>query len=81
MDDSQGKWKKNIIAQFLILFSVIMLMFFAIEVMPLNVGPKHIPWHEIPAHMKNRLPVVLMIAAAGAAFIVARNRGNPGNKK
>ena len=51
-----------------------MAMFFAIEVMPLNFGPKHIPWREIPSHIKHRLPVVLMIAAAGAGFIVVRNR-------
>jgi hypothetical protein len=81
MKEPQNNWKRNSAVQFLILFSVIMLMFFAIEVLPLNVGPKHIPWHEIPSHIKHRLPVVLMIAAAGAAFIVIRNRGNPGNKK
>jgi hypothetical protein len=73
--------KKNKIAQFLILFFVILLMFFAIEVLPLNVGPKHLPWREIPSHIRHRLPVVLMIAAAGAGFIVIRNRGTSDTKK
>lgn len=70
--------KKNKFVQFLILFIVIMGMFFVIEVLPLNYGPKHIPWREIPSHIKHRLPVVLMIAAAGAGYIVIRNRGNQG---
>ena len=73
--------KKNKIVQFLILFFVIMLMFFIIEVLPLNYGPKHIPWREVPSHIRHRLPVVLMIAAAGAGFIVLRNRGNTNGKK
>jgi DNA mismatch repair protein MutH len=73
--------KKNKIVQFLILFSVIMVMFFAVEVMPLNFGPKHIPWRAIPSHIRHRLPVVLMIAAAGSAYIVIRTRGNPAEKK
>jgi hypothetical protein len=73
--------KKNKVVQFLILFSVIILMFFAIEVLPLNVGPKHIPWREVPSHIRHRLPVVLMIAAAGAGFIVVRNRGYTNGKK
>jgi hypothetical protein len=73
--------KKNKIVQFLILFFVIILMFFAIEVMPLNFGPKHIPWREIPSHIRHRLPVVLMIAAAGAGYIVVRNRGTASGKK
>jgi cytochrome b561 len=73
--------KKNKIVQFLILFFVIMLMFFAVEVLPLNYGPKHIPWREIPSHIQHRLPVVLMIAAAGAGYIILRSRGNPTDKK
>jgi hypothetical protein len=73
--------KKNKIVQFLILFFVIMLMFFAVEVLPLNYGPKHIPWREIPSHIRHRLPVVLMIAAAGAGYIIVRSRGNPTGKK
>jgi hypothetical protein len=73
--------KKNKIVQFLILFFVIMLMFFAVEVLPLNYGPKHIPWREIPSHIQHRLPVVLMIAAAGAGYIIVRSRGNPTDKK
>jgi hypothetical protein len=73
--------KKNKLVQFLILFLVIMVMFFAIEVLPLNFGPKHIPWHEIPSHIQRRLPVVVMIAFAGAAYIVVRNRGTPDDKK
>jgi hypothetical protein len=72
--------KKNKIVQFLILFFVILLMFFAIEVLPLNFGPKHIPWRAIPSHIRRRLPVVLMIAAAGSAYIVIRNRGTPSDK-
>lgn len=73
--------KNNKLVQFLILFSVIMVMFFAIEVLPLNFGPKHIPWKDIPSHIQRRLPVVLMIAAAGAGYIVVRSSGNPTNKK
>jgi hypothetical protein len=56
-------------------------MFFAIEVLPLNFGPKHIPWREIPSHIQHRLPVVLMIALAGAAYVVVRNSGNSSEKK
>jgi hypothetical protein len=73
--------RKNKFVQFFILFFIIIMMFFLIEVMPLNYGPKHIPWREIPSHIQHRLPVVLMIAAAGAAFIVIRTRGNPTDKK
>jgi TRAP-type C4-dicarboxylate transport system permease small subunit len=73
--------RKNKIVQFLILFFVIILMYFAIEVLPLNYGPKHVPWREVPSHIRHRLPVVLMIAAAGAAFTVVRNRGNTNGKK
>jgi hypothetical protein len=73
--------KKNKVVQFLILFTVIMVMFFLIEVLPLNVGPKRIPWRAIPSHISRRLPVVLMIAVAGSAYIVVRNRGTPTDKK
>jgi len=73
--------RKNKLVQFLILFVVIIFMFFAIEVLPLNFGPKHIPWREIPSHIQHRLPVVLMIALAGAAYVVVRNSGNSSEKK
>jgi len=61
---------KTKITQFIILFLIIMLMYFAIEVLPLNLGQKHIPWSEIPAHIRQRLPIMLLIACAAAAYIV-----------
>ena len=81
MTNSSGDWKRNKLVRFLILFCVIMAMFFAVEVLPLNFGPKHIPWRDIPSHIRRRLPVVVVIAVAGAAYVVVRNRGNTGEKK
>jgi hypothetical protein len=80
MSEEKISWKNRKPIQFLLMFCVIMIMYFLIEVLPLNVGTKHIPWHEIPQHIQQRLPVVILIALAAAAVLVVKQK-NPGGKK
>jgi hypothetical protein len=77
MSDEPKSWKSRKPAQFALLFCLVMIMFFVIEVLPLNLGAKHIPWHEIPSHIQHRLPVVILIALAAAALLVAKQPKKP----
>jgi hypothetical protein len=71
---------KTKLGQFAIMFALMMLMFFAIEVVPLHFGAKQIPWGQVPAHLQKRLPVMLLIAGAAAAWLVFV-KNNQHNKK
>jgi hypothetical protein len=74
MPGEPKSWKNRKPAQFLLLFCLVMLMFFVIEVLPLNLGARHIPWHDIPSHIQRRLPVVVLIALAAAAVLVVKQK-------
>ncbi len=74
MAESQEPAKKNRIQQFAILFFVIILMFFFIEVAPLHFGPKQMPWQEIPMHLKHRIPIILLIAISAAGYLTFSNK-------
>ncbi len=79
MSNTPRPWKNRKLIQFALLFCLVMLMYFVVEVLPLNVGVRHIPWHEIPMHIRNRLPVVVAIALVAAAMLVIKQR-NPDGK-
>jgi hypothetical protein len=81
MSEEKKSWKNRKPIQFILMFCVIMGMFFVIEVVPLNMGARHIPWSEIPSHIHARLPMVVMIALAAAAYIVVVKQRNTGGKK
>jgi len=77
MADSPETPQKNRIQQFAIMFFIIIAMFFFIEVVPLHFGAKHMPWQEIPLHLKNRIPVILLIALAAAGYITFGKNKQP----
>ncbi len=79
MANEKKSWKNRKPVQFVLMFGIVMLMYFAIEVVPLNVGSKHIAWRDIPSHIQHRLPVVVLIALAAAAMLVVKQK-NPGGK-
>ena len=48
---------------------LVFALFFAIEILPLHFGPKRIPWPEILPLVKERVPIMTLIAF-GVAFLV-----------
>jgi hypothetical protein len=81
LSEEINSWKNKKPIRFLLMFCMIMGLYFLIEVLPLNFGTKHIPWSEIPAHIQARLPIVVMIALAAAAYIVTVKQRNTSGKK
>jgi|GEM_PF-6332239 hypothetical protein len=79
MQEEKKSWKNRKPVQFVLLFCLVMMTYFVIEVLPLNVGSKHIPWSRIPSHIQHRLPVIVLIALAASAVLVAKQK-NPGEK-
>ncbi len=72
-------WKNRKSVQFALLFCLVMIMYFVIEVLPLNMGPRHVPWSQIPSQIQHRLPVVVLIALAASVVLVVKQK-NPGGK-
>ncbi|MBD3322110.1 MAG: hypothetical protein GF350_13510 [Chitinivibrionales bacterium] len=64
------------IVRILIIFSLIIILFFAIEIIPLYFGPAHMPWNELINIVQKRLPKIVLIAAAAAIFIGTGNRSD-----
>jgi hypothetical protein len=58
--------------QFALLFCIIIIMYVAIEVLPLTAGQKHLSFHDLLAQIRHRLPVILLIAAAASAYLTMK---------
>jgi hypothetical protein len=56
-------------ARFAIIFIIVLLLFFAIEIAPLHFGPAHLSWPDLIPEIRQRLARILLIA--GAIGIVA----------
>ncbi len=66
--------KSDTLARIVAAFVIILGLFFVIEILPLHFGEKQIPWHELPAEIKTRLPRILAIAAIASAYIGTAKR-------
>ncbi len=79
VSEEKKSWKNRKPVQFALLFCLVMITYFVIEVLPLNLGSKHIPWSRIPSHIQHRLPLVVLIALAVSTVLVVKQK-NPGEK-
>nr|CAI78691.1 hypothetical protein [uncultured Gammaproteobacteria bacterium] len=50
-------------------FVLILVLFVCIEILPLYVGPKHLPFDLLWKEFTDRLPRMLLIALAAAIFL------------
>ncbi|MBD3344510.1 MAG: hypothetical protein GF401_05560 [Chitinivibrionales bacterium] len=55
-----------------VVFILIIVIFFFIEILPLHFGPRQIPWEGLIPVIKSKLPRITLIAAAAAVFISLR---------
>jgi peptidoglycan/LPS O-acetylase OafA/YrhL len=58
----------------LMLAAMVILLFFCIEILPFHFGPKHLPWPELIPHIKQRMPVIVLIAVAVALWVGMREQ-------
>jgi hypothetical protein len=55
-----------------VIFFVVIMLFLVIEIAPLHFGQQQIPFDQLGPEIKKRLPRILLIALAVAAFLSTR---------
>jgi hypothetical protein len=58
----------------IVFFLLIIAIFFCIEILPLCWGQR-LPWPQVLAELKSRLPRILLIAAAAGALSLFQKTG------
>ncbi len=61
---------KSTVGRAVLFFTLIVVIFFCIEIAPLHFGNRHLPWDALGPEISKRLPRILLVAI-GASLLMA----------